>query len=138
MAEGRILGIDYGERRVGLAIADPLGMFSQPLGTLSKSDAIAELIRIDQSEGIDVLVVGWPLLPDGSEGETTLAVAKYINRLKRFLPDATIVKWDERYTSEMAKEMIAGSEKPSMRTTGRGRIDTAAAGIVLQEYLNGC
>lgn len=136
MAEGRIIGIDYGERRVGMAIADPLGMFSQPLGTFTQKDAIEELTRLDETEGVEVLVVGWPLLPDGTEGEATRKVAFFIRRLKKQIPDATVVRWDEHFTSEMAKEIIAAGEKPSLRSTGRGRIDTAAAGIVLQEFLD--
>jgi putative Holliday junction resolvase len=134
--DGRIIGIDFGTKRVGLAIADPLGMFAQPLGTHSPDEALAELVRIRDHEGIDRIVIGWPLLPDGGEGWMTDRVTEYINRIRKILPETDVIKWDERDSTELAREMIKSGTKPSLRSTGRGRIDTAAAGIILQQYLD--
>ena len=132
---GRVIGIDYGVKRLGLAIADPLLMFSQPFGTYSPDEAIPVLLRLHKDEGIDVIVIGWPLEEDGHEGRATDRVGEYINRLKKKFKRAQFVKQDERYSSERAKELIKQSERPSLKRSGRGRIDTAAACIILQEYL---
>jgi len=133
---GRAIGVDYGTRRVGLAVADPLWMFAQPLGTFPPNDAIDRLRALHGRTGIEVFVVGWPLHEDGSTGDAVTRVAEYIRRLKKVAPAAEIVRWDERYSTQRAKEIIKISGKPSLRKTGRGRIDTAAAGLLLQEFLD--
>lgn len=132
----RIIGVDFGTKRVGLAKADPLGMFAQPVGTYSPSDALDQIADLNQSDQITTVVIGWPLEEDGSHGKMIQLVKEYVNRIRKRLPDAEIVRRDERNSSERAKELIRSSERPSMRKTGRGRIDTAAAGIILQEYLD--
>ena len=87
-------------------------------------------------EGLEAVVVGWPLTLEGEEGEQAERVQAFINRLRRALPDVRLVKWDERFTSEMAKEAIhaAGTTRKARRD--RGRIDAAAAAILLQDYLD--
>lgn len=133
----RIVSVDYGKKRVGLAVADPLRIFAQPLGTYSPDEAVDVLRKLHADEGIAVFVVGWPLTLDGEEGEATGFVQPYINRLRNAFPGVEIVKWDERFTSEMARAAIreAGPRRRSRRT--KGRVDTAAAAIILQEYLDG-
>ena len=104
----RIVSVDYGTRRVGLSIADPLRMFAQPLDTYSPESAIEKLVAIHQNEKIEVIVIGWPLEEDGSEGCATRRVNEYILRLLNRMPDVDVVRWDERYTSEEAKTMLRG------------------------------
>ena len=128
----RIVSVDYGTRRVGLSIADPLRMFAQPLETCSPASAIDKLVAIHQKEGIEVIVIGWPLEEDGSEGCATRRVSEYIRRLLDRMPDVDIVRWDERYTSEEAKIMLRGRSYRGKR----GMLDQVAAGIILQEYLD--
>ncbi len=129
---GRVASVDFGTKRVGLALADPMRMFAQPFGTFSQSAAVSRLERLHAEEGIAVVVVGWPLMEDGSEGIATDRVQQYINRLRRQLPGVQFIKWDERYTSEEAKDVLRGTGRP----VSRERIDAAAAGIILQEYLD--
>ena len=128
----RIVSVDYGERRVGLSIADPLRMFAQPLDTCSPEAAIEKLVAIHQSETIEVIVIGWPLEEEGSEGCATRHVNEYIRRLLSHMPDVNVVRWDERYTSEEAKVMLRGRSYRGKR----GMVDQVAAGIILQEYLD--
>ena len=128
----RIVSIDYGTRRVGLSIADPLRMFAQPLDTHSPESAIEKLVAIHQNEKIEVIVIGWPLEEDGSEGCATRRVNEYILRLLNRMPDVHVVRWDERYTSEEAKTMLRGRSYQGKR----GLVDQVAAGIILQEYLD--
>ena len=128
----RIVSVDYGTRRVGLSIADPLRMFAQPLDTYSPESAIEKLVAIHQNEKIEVIVIGWPLEEDGSEGCATRRVNEYILRLLNRMPDVDVVRWDERYTSEEAKTMLRGRSHQGKR----GLVDQVAAGIILQEYLD--
>ncbi|MDX1547167.1 MAG: Holliday junction resolvase RuvX [Rhodothermales bacterium] len=132
----RIVAVDYGTKRVGLAIADPLGLFAQPFGTYPPDEAVARLQAVHADEGVAVLVVGWPLEEGGGEGRATERVQQYINRLRRRLPGIDVVKWDERYTSEIAKARIYASGGTRTRRADRRRVDAAAAGIILQEYLD--
>jgi len=133
---GRIVGVDYGTKRVGLAKSDPLGMFAQPVGTYSPTEALDVLSDIHAADSIHTFVIGWPLEEDGSHGKMIKLVTEYINRIRKQFPGVEIVRRDERFTSERAKELIRTGERPSMRKTGRSRIDVAAAGIILQEYLD--
>lgn len=130
------MAVDFGTKRVGVAIADPLRLFAQPVGTFAPNEALDVLFRVHQEDGVDVIVVGWPLETDGSLGKMTKRVGEYINRIRKRIPQAEIVRLDERNTSERAKELIRGGMRPSLRNTGRERIDTAAAGLLLQEYLD--
>ena len=127
----RIVGVDFGAKRVGLALADPLRMFAQPYGVFSQEEAVARLRHLKESSGLELVVMGWPLTEEGEEGVATSRVEEYIRRLRRALPGTRFVKWDERYTSVEAKDRLRGVGR-----VDKGRIDTAAAGIILQEYLD--
>ena len=137
MPDSRIVGIDYGTKRVGLALADPLQLFAQPFGTHSPDAAVAVLRELHEGEGIAVVVIGWPLQEDGAEGPATERVQQFANRLRNALPGIAIVRWDERYTSELAKRQIASGGGSRKARRAKGRVDAAAAGIILQEYLDG-
>lgn len=136
MAEPRIVAVDYGTKRVGLALADPLRLFAQPYGTFSQREAVVRLQQLHAEEGIAVVVVGWPLTEDGAEGKATERVGQYINRLRNALPDVELVRWDERYTSELAKEQLKQAGGSRKHRADKRRVDAAAAGIILQEYLD--
>lgn len=128
----RIVAVDYGTRRTGLALADPLGLFAQPFGTWPPEIAVERLVELHKREGIRVVVIGWPLMEDGSEGAATRRVEAYIRRLSRVLRGSTFVRWDERYTTEEARDRLRGR----LRHGQRKRVDMMAAGIILQEYLD--
>lgn len=133
---GRIVGVDYGRKRVGLAIADPLRIFAQPYGTYDPRQAVDVLKRLHDNEGIESVVVGWPLMLDGSEGDATRIVQEYVNRLKNALHGADIVKLDERYTSEIAHDLVRESRGGKRVEKRSGDIDAAAAAIILQDFLD--
>mgnify|MGYP000668501494 CR=1 FL=1 len=107
------MAVDFGTKRVGVAIADPLRLFAQPVGTFPPNEALDVLTRVGNEEGVDVVVIGWPLESDGSLGRMTKLVGEYINRIRKRLPEAEIVRRDERHTSERAK---AAPASPSQRT----------------------
>ncbi|MFQ5568799.1 MAG: Holliday junction resolvase RuvX [Rhodothermales bacterium] len=132
----RIVAVDYGTKRVGVALADPLRVFAQPFGTFSQDEAVVRLQKLHADEGIAVVVVGWPLTEEGEEGEATNRVQHYINRLRNALPGVDLVKWDERYTSVLAKAQLKQAGGNRKRRGDKQRVDAAAAGIILQEYLD--
>ncbi len=126
----RIAAVDFGTKRVGLAIADPLRIFAQPEGTYSQDAAVQRLRKWHVDPGLEVVVVGWPLTESGEESAATRRVHEYANRLRNALPGAGIVPWDERWTSEEAKDRLRDLPKR------KRNVDAVAAGIILQEYLD--
>ncbi len=135
-APARIVAVDYGTKRVGVAMADPLRLFAQPYGTFSQDEAVARLRTLHAEQGLAVVVVGWPLTEAGEEGTATQRVQQYINRLRKALPGVALVKWDEYYTSELAKERLKETGARQKQRADKGRVDAAAAGIILEEYLD--
>ncbi|MEM8559980.1 MAG: Holliday junction resolvase RuvX [Bacteroidota bacterium] len=135
----RIAAIDYGTKRVGLAVTDPLGLFAQPVGTFDAKGAVDELQRLAQGTGADALtlvLVGWPLLPDGTEGSMVQKVRPYLNRLRNALPGVRVEPYDERTTSRRAQQALleAGASKKGRRD--KARLNAAAAAVLLQDYLD--
>lgn len=132
----RIMGIDFGLVRVGLAIADPLRLFATPYGTFTRKEAISRLVDVRDREGLERIVLGWPLRLDGTEGETVSLVRKFERQVEGALPGVPIVRWDERYTSVMAERAVRSSGRRRTVRSEKHRIDAAAAAILLQSYLD--
>jgi len=132
----RIAAVDYGTKRVGLAMTDPLRMFAQPIGTFSPDDALARLIELHAVEGIETVVVGWPLMESGEEGTATRRVEPYIGRLKNTLRNVSVVRQDERHTSRRAAEALVAAGVGKKARRKKGRLDAVAAVLILQDYLD--
>ena len=132
----RIAAVDFGTKRVGLAVTDPLRLFAQPFGTFSQDEAVSQLRALAEAGDLALIVVGWPLLEDGTEGAMVERVRAYAGRLRNALPGVQVVAQDERYTSERAKTAIreAGARRAARRD--RARVDAAAAALILQDYLD--
>ena len=131
--------MDYGTRRVGLAVTDPFRLFAQPLGTFSPEGAVAHLQALHRREGLEAVVVGWPLTEAGEEGKATRRVAPFLGRLRNALPGVAVVTQDERYTTRRAVEALLESgvrKKARRQAKQRGRLDAAAAAVILQDYLD--
>jgi len=135
-AKPRIVAVDYGKARVGLAVSDPLRWFAQPLGTYSPNEALQRLQQFCAERDVATILIGWPLTLDGEEGLATERVQSYIDRIHKAVPGIAVLKQDERYSSQRAKEAIraAGARRKARRD--KARVDAAAASIILQEYLN--
>ncbi len=131
----RIVGVDYGSKRTGLAVADPLGLFARPLGTFAPGHATVELVKLDAREGVAVIALGWPFEPDGAEGEAVERVRSFEGRLRKALPQTEIVRVDERYSSTHAVSQLrqAGASRRVRRE--KGLVDAAAACVILEDYL---
>jgi putative Holliday junction resolvase len=128
--------VDVGTKRVGLATSDPLRLFAQVEGTYPPDEALGTLKTLNSEEGIDVVVVGWPLTEEGEEGEATEMVEAFVERLREALGPIPVERRDERYTSKMAKDLLrrAGVSQPGRYD--KGRVDAAAAAVILQDYLD--
>lgn len=132
----RVLGIDFGERRIGIAISDPGGTFALPHGALERSDdasAIRALAALAREEGIGRIVVGEPLRADGSAGSAARRARSFARKLaaETGLPVETI---DETLTSHAADERLAVAGVPPAKRAGRR--DALAAQLLLQEALD--
>ncbi len=132
---GRILGIDYGSRRVGLAVSDPLRIIAQGLGTVDNDtmllDRIATVIR---EQEVTLILVGMPYAPDGGEGGKGAEVRGFIENLRR----TTVVPletWDESFTSVNAKSAMIESGMKRKKRRLKGRVDEMAARLLIEEYL---
>lgn len=135
-SESRIVGVDVGTKRVGVAVADPLRLFARPHGTYGPEEALAILEEIRDEQGIEAIVVGWPLTEAGAAEEATDMVQTYVGRIREAIGEVPVVREDERYTSEIAKDLLrrAGVSQPGRYD--KGRVDAAAAAVILQGYLD--
>lgn len=132
----RILGVDYGQKRVGLAMSDPLRFFAQPVGTFGPDDAVARVRAIADADGVDTIVIGWPIGPNDEENDATEAVDRFVVRLIEALPGVAIVRWDERGSSrEAVQQMIKAGSRRRDRARGGG-VDRVAAALILQQFLD--
>ena len=132
----RIIGIDYGRKRTGIAVTDPLQMIAGGLETVASCEAEKWLERYIAGEAVERIVVGCPTMLDGTESDTmTRYVQPFINRMKKTFPNITIDTLDERYTSKLAvRAMIDGGMKKKDRRN-KANIDKLSATILLQGYL---
>ncbi|MFO7262404.1 MAG: Holliday junction resolvase RuvX [bacterium] len=137
---GRILGIDFGERRVGLAISDPTGTIAQPLPALTrrrgKRPPVEAIARIAEEHGATDIVIGLPLTLEGEESDWTREVRAFGERLaqRTGLPVHYV---DERLTSVRAERTVRSLGLPKRERERKTRVDTIAAMLLLQAYLDG-
>ncbi|MCS7089107.1 MAG: Holliday junction resolvase RuvX [Verrucomicrobiota bacterium] len=132
----RILALDYGTRRVGVAISDELGMLARPLGFLTAEPFerfVEDLRRLVEAHGVGQIVVGMPRNMNGSYGAAAETVRAWMNRLEQVL-SIPLVAWDERLTTVQAQRMLHEAGLPGRKQ--RIRLDSSAATILLQSYLD--
>lgn len=131
----RIVGIDFGEKRIGIAITDPLGIFAQPLTTLLNDDKFWKgLESILAQYDIAEIVVGYPLKESGDKGEITGKIDQFVKTLeKKFKVPVELA--DERYSSGIAKERVIASVTSKKKRRDKGLIDKNAAAVILEDYM---
>lgn len=127
--------MDVGQKRYGLAQSDPTRTIASPVGTYHLEDLLGKLREIVARETIEILVVGWPLNMDSAESEATERVQAFITTVERRFPAVKVVKFDERFTSVMAQRSIREAGLTKKKRQEKGLVDTVAAVILLQEYL---
>ena len=132
----RIIGIDFGRKRTGLAASDPLMVFASALDTVHSANIIDYLQKYSQNETIIRFVVGYPMNLDGAPSEAARDVDAFLNLLKKKFPDIPVTLEDERFTSVLAhRAMIDGGMKKSDRRN-KASVDKISAAIILQSYLD--
>jgi putative holliday junction resolvase len=132
----RILGLDYGSRRIGVAVCDELGMMAQGVDTVVRKNRDADIAAIAayiERFGVEKIVVGYPLRLDGSEGIQCEKVNRFIARLERRFP-IPVIRRDETLSTKEAEELLR--ETGVRREKRRGIVDRLAACIILQGYLD--
>lgn len=133
--DGRILAVDYGRRRLGLALSDPLGWSARPLGVLVRRGFEADVERLAalcREHGVVRVVVGLPVRLGGEAGPEAAEALRFAARLAREL-DVPVEPWDERLTSRAAERLLV--EAGVRRRRRRTRVDAVAAALILQGYL---
>ena len=132
----RVLAIDLGTKRTGLAVTDPLKITANPLETIETSKVIDYLKSYCGREEVEALVLGLPTRLNGQDNEMTPRVMKLKEELEKTFPGKKVVLIDERFTSKMAMQtMIAMGSKRKDRKEKAGNLDKVSAAIILQSYL---
>ena len=132
---GRIIALDYGKKRTGIAVTDPLQIIATGLTTVDTQTLFDFLQQYISTEVVEKIVIGDPLNLDGTETDSTAAVKHCIRRLKNTFPNIPIVTIDERYTSKLASKAMVEMGMKKKERQKKGIIDEVAATMMLQEYL---
>lgn len=132
----RVVGIDYGRKRTGIAASDPLGIFASALDTVPSAKIIEYLQNYSKSQAIGRFVVGYPMNMDNTPSEAAKDVEAFLNLLRKRFPEIPVTLEDERFTSVLAhRAMIDGGMKKSARRD-KNSVDKISAAIILQTYLD--
>ncbi|MBO6033787.1 MAG: Holliday junction resolvase RuvX [Prevotella sp.] len=131
----RILSIDYGKKRTGLAVTDPLQLIAGGLATVSTSELFDWLKAYLAKEPVERIVIGEPRQPNGQPSENLERVRQFVNRWRKAMPEVPIEFYDERFTSVLAHQvMIDGGLKKKARQD-KALVDEISATIILEDYL---
>ncbi|MCQ2066757.1 MAG: Holliday junction resolvase RuvX [Bacteroidaceae bacterium] len=133
---GRIISIDYGTKRTGIAVTDILRIVPGGLTTVATCSLAAFLDDYFKKEPVDVIVVGSPVNMDGSDSENMRHVRPFVEALRKKYPDKEIVMYDERFTSVMAQRTILEAGIRKMARRNKALVDEVSATIILQSYMD--
>lgn len=132
---GRIVALDYGKKRTGVAATDPLQIIATAVDTVDTGELIGWLKKYIAAEPVEMIVIGYPLNFDDTPTDATPLVEKFIGKFKHVFPDMPVVTWDERMTSRMASQAIAEMGLKKKIRERKELVDSIAAVIILREYL---
>ena len=131
----RILSIDYGKKRTGLAVTDPLQIIAGGLATVATSELFDYLQAYISREQVEMIVIGEPRQPNGAPSENLARVQQFVNRWRKAVPQVPIQFYDERFTSVLAHQvMLDGGLKKKARQN-KGLVDEISATIILEDYM---
>jgi len=132
----RYLALDVGDARIGVAVSDAGAILARPLEVITRSRGAASFERIQalvDEYGVSTIVVGWPFLPNGSEGEQVRSTAAYLDGLRRHV-SGPIIRYDERDTTNQAADLARASARSRRRRAKQ--LDAMAAAVILQSFLD--
>lgn len=133
---GRIMAIDYGTKRVGIAVTDPNKIIATALDTVHSKDIIAYLQTYFKTNEVECVVIGEPRQMDNTASEVTPQVEQFVALFRKSFPEMKIERFDERFTSKMAQQAILMSGLKKMDRRNKSLIDQTSAVIILQSYMN--
>lgn len=131
----RILAIDFGEKRSGIAVTDELQMIASGLTTVSTGNLLSFLKQYIRDESVEVIVVGEPLTMQNEPSESERLITPFIEKLKKNFPTITIERVDERFTSKIAFQTMIDSGLNKKQRRNKALVDEISATIILQSYL---
>jgi len=132
----RLMAFDYGTKRIGIAVTDPLQIIATALTTVHPEEIWTFLKTYLLTEQVATFVVGKPLQMDGTDSESASHVVGFVRKLKKEFPAIAVVEVDERFTSKMASSAIAQSGMKKNKRQNKGLVDTVSATIILQTYMD--
>ena len=133
---GRILSIDFGKKRTGIAVTDPLQIIANGLVTVATSELLDFLKTYVAQENVERIVIGRPLQLNGRPSENLARVGQFVSTWRKTMPTIPIEYYDERFTSVIAQQtIIAGGIKKKTRRKDKGLVDEVSATIILQDYM---
>lgn len=133
---GRIMAIDYGLKRTGLAVTDPLRIISTPLETVASSSVIKYIQQYAQKETVDEFVVGMPKTLSNEDSSVAPMVRKFVEELRKNFSDKPVHLMDERFTSSIAQRTLIDGGMKKKDRQNKSNVDKVSATIILQDFLN--
>ncbi len=132
---GRILAIDFGKKRTGIAVTDELQIIASGLTTVNTSELITFLKEYTQKENVELFLVGKPKQMDNSDSESEVLITPFLQKLEKTIPSIPIKRVDERFTSKMAFQTMIDSGLKKKQRQNKALVDEISATIILQSYL---
>ena len=133
---GRILAIDFGTKRTGIAVTDPLRIVPGGLTTVATHELMAFLAGYFAKEQVDLIVVGHPTNMNGEESASMQQIRPFVDKLRKQYPDKEVVMFDERFTSVLAQKAILEAGIKKMARRNKALVDEVSAMIILESYMN--
>ncbi|MBF8149465.1 Holliday junction resolvase RuvX [Winogradskyella sp. F6397] len=133
---GRILAIDYGTKRTGLAVTDEMQIIASGLTTVETKELLPFLIKYTSTESVDKIVVGLPKQMDNTASESEVYIQKFLVQLTKAIPQIPVDRVDERFTSKMAFQTMIDSGLKKKQRKNKALVDEISATLILQSYLS--
>jgi len=132
---GRIMSIDYGTKRCGIAVSDPLKIIANGLDTVHPHALLEFIANYTKNEPVECIVIGQPMTKNNEPGKIEYQIVGFMRKLKESYPDITIERVDERYTSKEASRIILQSGVSKKKRRDKGLVDKVSATLILQDYM---
>ena len=133
---GRLLSIDYGRKRCGIAVSDPLKICANPLTTVRACDLIQFLKEYCAANEVEKIIVGLPKQMDGSDSESSRYINPFLKKLSHEMPEMPVERYDERFTSSIAHRAMIDGGLHKMARRDKNLVDAIAASIILNDYMS--
>lgn len=132
----RILAIDYGIKRTGIAVTDPMQIIASGLTTVATETIFSFLEQYFETENVEKIIIGEPKQMNGLPSQSAESITVFIDKFKTAFPNLEIIRMDERFTSKMAVQTMIASGLKKKQRQNKALVDEIAATIILQDYLN--